>query len=73
MLEKCSVFEISVKLFRLKSKFASSEKHTNRFKRSAMSVHSKDAFRHATELVGTEIGSFCQHAQFYFAEKRGLS
>jgi len=38
-----------------------------------MSVHSTDAFRHATELVGTEIWSFCQHAQFYFAERRGLS
>jgi len=38
-----------------------------------MSVHSTDAFRHATELVGTEIWSFCQHAQFYFAEMRGLS
>jgi len=29
--------------------------------------------RYATELVGTEIWSFCQHAQFYFAERRGLS
>jgi len=38
-----------------------------------MSVHSTDVFRHATELVGTEIRSFCQHAQFYFAERRGLS
>jgi len=38
-----------------------------------MSVHSTDAFRHATELVGTEIWSFYQHAQFYFAERRGLS
>jgi len=36
-----------------------------------MSVHSTDAFRHATELVGTEIWSFCQHAQVYFAERRG--
>jgi len=24
-----------------------------------MSVHSTDAFRHATEVVGTEIWSFC--------------
>jgi len=32
-----------------------------------MSVHSTDAFRHATELVATEVWSFCQHAQFYFA------
>jgi len=31
-----------------------------------MSVHSTDAFRHATELMGTEIWSFCQHAQLYF-------
>jgi len=38
-----------------------------------MSVHSTDAFRQATELVGTEIWSFCQRAQFYFTEKRGLS
>jgi len=38
-----------------------------------MSVHLTDAFRHATELVGTEIWSFCQHAQFYFAERRELS
>jgi len=29
-----------------------------------MLVHSTDAFRHATEMVGTEIWSFCQHAQF---------
>jgi len=36
-----------------------------------MSLHSTDAFRHATELVGTEIWSFCQ--QFYFAERRELS
>jgi len=38
-----------------------------------MSVHSTEAFRHVTELVGTEIWSFCQHARFYFAERRGLS
>jgi len=38
-----------------------------------MSVHATDAFRHATELMGTEIWSFCQHAKFYFAERRGLS
>jgi len=38
-----------------------------------MSIHSTDAFSHATELVGTEIWSSCQHAQFYFAERRGLS
>jgi len=38
-----------------------------------MSIHSTEAFRRATELVGTEIWSFCQHAQFYFAERRGLS
>jgi len=38
-----------------------------------MSVHSTDAFHHATELVGTEIWSFCQHAQFCFAVRRGLS
>jgi len=37
-----------------------------------MSVYSKDAFRHATELVGTEIRSFCQQAQFFFAERREL-
>jgi len=29
-----------------------------------MLVHSTDAFRHATQLAGTEIWSFCQHAQF---------
>ena len=38
-----------------------------------MSVHSTDAFRHATELLGTETWRFCQHAQFYFGERRGLS
>jgi len=38
-----------------------------------MSIHSTDAFSHATELVGTKIWSSCQHAQFYFAERRGLS
>ena len=37
-----------------------------------MSVHSTDAFGHTTELVGTEIWRFCQHVQFYFAERRGL-
>ena len=48
-------------------------KNTYRSRRSAVSVHSTDAFRHATELVGTEIWSFCQHAQFYFAERREWS
>ena len=70
-----NVFEIkSVKFFGLYSRAnsPSNDKNTNRFRRSAMSVHSTGAFCHATELVGTETWSFCQHAQFYFAERRGL-
>jgi len=40
----------------------SNDKNTNRFWRNATLVHSTDAFHHATELVGTGIRSFCQHA-----------
>jgi len=66
--EMQNVFEIGVKLFRLWSKFTG--KYTNQFRRSAVSVHSTDAFRHATELMGTAMWSFCQHTQFYFGERR---
>jgi len=38
-----------------------------------MSVHSTDAFHHATELVGTDIWSFCFLTQFYFGGSSGLS
>jgi len=38
-----------------------------------MSGHVTDAFCHAAELVGIEIWRFCQHDQFYFAERKGLS
>jgi len=73
MLEKCKAFLKSVKnSFGYRANSPSNDKNTNRFRRSAMSVHSTDSFRHATELVGTEIRSFCQHAQFYFAERRVL-
>jgi len=37
-----------------------------------MSVHSTDAFRHATELVGTEIRSFC-HSMPNFTLQKGES
>ena len=36
-----------------------------------MSVHSTDAFRHATEVVGTEILSFCQHPNFTLQKGEG--
>jgi len=73
MLEKCKVFFKSVQnSFGYRANSPSNDKNTNRLRRSAMSVHSTGAFRHATELVGTETQSFCQHAQFYFAERREL-
>ena len=41
-----------------KANSPSSDKNTNRFRWSTMSVHSADAFRHATEWVGAEIQRF---------------
>jgi len=74
MLEKSKAFlKLVQNSFGYKANRPSNEKNTNRFRRSAMSVHSTDAFRNATELVGKEIWSFCQHAQVYFAERRALS
>jgi len=74
MLKKCKVYSKSVQnSFGYRANSPSNDKNTNRFRRSAMSVHSTDTFRHATELVVTEIRSFCQNAQIYFAERRGLS
>jgi len=74
MLEKCKVFLKSVQIsFGYRENSPCNDKNTNGFRRRAMSVHSTDAFRHAAELVGIEIWGFCQHAQFYFAQRRGLS
>jgi len=64
MIEKCKAFLKSVRnSFGCRTNSPSNDKSTSRFRRSTMSVHSTDAFRHATELVSTEIWRFCQQAQ----------
>jgi len=74
MLEKCKLFLKSVQnSFGYTAKSPSNDKIPTNLNEALCQFIRQMLFTHATELVGTEIWSFCQHAQFYFAERRGLS
>jgi len=52
-----------------KANSPSNDKNTNRFRRSTMSVHSADTFRHATEWVGAEIQRFFSACPIIYCRK----
>jgi len=74
--EMQSVFEISVNFFGYRANSPSDDKNTNRFRRSAMSVHSTVAFHQYDRIGGYKDRSaqfyFAEVCPIFFAERRGL-